>query len=268
MLYGQLFLCSISESKQKDIGIYMNAVLILAGGVDHRFKMEVPKQFVNVFNRPIIAYTMEIFQNHPEIDEILVSCLDGWQEMVKAYGKQFNITKLSTIIKGGADAQASTYNGLKYLKDKFDRGDIVIVHDAIRPMVNNEIISRSIQMCKKKGMGVSAVYTMDTIVRSSDGREGRESISRYEIMRVQTPQAYDFEYLWSLHNQALKKNCVGAWDNSMMITKMGETVYFSEGSELNLKINTVEDVEMFKALYRMKQDEAKEKKSALTMLGI
>lgn len=233
----------------------MNTALILAGGMDPRFKMEVPKQFVNVFNRPIIVYTMEIFQKHPEIDEILVACLDGWQEMVRAYSRQFNISKLTKIISGGRDAQESTYKGLQMLKDKMGRGDIVIVHDAIRPMVSDELISSSIQMCKKTRMGVAAVYIMDTIMRSGNGKEGNESINRYEIMKVQTPQAFDFDYIWSLHNEALKEECMGAWDNSTMITRMGQKVYFSEGSELNLKINTVEDVEMFKALYRMKHSE-------------
>lgn len=229
----------------------MNTALILAGGIDPRFNMEVPKQFVSVFNRPIIVYTMEIFQNHPEIDEIIVSCLDGWQEMVRVYGKQFNISKLTRIIPGGETAQDSTYNGLQVMKKKMGRGDIVVVHDAIRPNVSDELISASIRMCKKKGMGVAAIYNMDTIMRSKNGKEGEESINRHEIVKVQTPQAFDFEYIWTLHNEALQKRCTGAWDNSTMITRMGQKVYFSEGSELNLKITTIEDVEMFKALYRM-----------------
>lgn len=94
----------------------MNTALILAGGRDTRFKMDIPKQFVNVNNRPVIVYTLEIFQNHPDIDEIIVTCLDGWQEMVRVYGRQFNITKLKEIITGGRDAQESTYRGLELLK--------------------------------------------------------------------------------------------------------------------------------------------------------
>lgn len=233
----------------------MNTALILAGGVDARFKMEIPKQFVNVNNRPIIVYTLEIFQNHPDIDEIIVTCLDGWQEMVKAYGKQFNITKLKNIILGGKDAQESTYHGLNALKERMGKGDIVVVHDSIRPMVSESIITKSIQMCRKKGMGVAATYIMDTIMHSSDGKEGYRSINRYEIMKVQTPQAFDFELIWDLHNRAIAEKCLGAWDNSSMLTNLGENVFFSEGSDLNLKINTVEDVEMFKALYRMKMQE-------------
>ncbi len=233
----------------------MNTALILAGGVDKRFKMDIPKQFVNVNNRPIIVYTLEIFQKHPDIDEIFVTCLDGWQEMVRVYGRQFNISKLREIITGGKDAQESTYRGLRLMKDRMGKGDIVIVHDAIRPLVSERIISDSIRMCQKKGMGVAATYIMDNIMHSWDGKEGYKSINRQEIMKVQTPQAFDFKLLWDMHNRAIEEKCLGAWDNSSMLTRLGEKVYFSEGSDLNLKINVTEDVEMFRALYRMKHPE-------------
>lgn len=238
----------------------MNVALILAGGTDPRFRMDVPKQFVNVNNRPLIVYTLEVFQQHPDIDEVIVACLDGWQEMVRVYAKQFNIKKLTKIILGGKDAQESTYHGLEYLKEKMGRGDIVVVHDAIRPMVSEELITKSIQMCRKKGMGVAATYIMDTIMHSTNGQEGYKSINRYEIMKVQTPQAFDFEWIWNLHNRAIKERKLGAWDNSSLITNLGETVIFSEGSDLNLKINTTEDVEMFKALYKMYHSEENEKR--------
>lgn len=237
----------------------MNAALILAGGIDPSFKMDIPKQFVNVNNRPLIVYTLEAFQEHPDIDEIVVSCLNGWQEMVRVYAKQFNIGKLTQILPGGQDAQQSTYNGLKYLKEKMGRGDIVVIHDAIRPMVSQKIISKSMQMCRKKGMGVAATYIMDTIMHSGDKKEGYKSINRYNIMKVQTPQSFDFELIWKLHNRAIEEGKLGAWDNSSMITTLDEKVYFSEGSDLNLKINTTEDVEMFRALYKMYHSEESEK---------
>lgn len=235
----------------------MNTALILAGGIDKRFKMDIPKQFVNVNNRPIIVYTLEKFQQHPDIDEIIVTCLDGWQEMVRVYGKQFNITKLREIIPGGKDAQESTYHGLQLLQERMGQGDIVIVHDAIRPLVSEKIITDSIQMCRKKGMGVAATFIMDTIMHSWDGKEGYKSINRYEIMKVQTPQAFDFQLLLDWHNKAIEQGCLGAWDNSSMLTNLGEKVFFSEGSDLNFKINTTEDVEMFRALYRMERAEGK-----------
>lgn len=230
----------------------MNIALILAGGTDSKFAMDIPKQFVNVNNRPIIIYTLEAFQNHPEIDEIVVSCLDGWQELVRVYGKQFNITKIKDIISGGKDAQESTYKGLLHIKEKMEQGDMVVVHDAIRPLVTEGIISNSLRMCRKKGMGVAATRIMDTIMHSENGKEGYRSINRYEIMKVQTPQSFNYSLIITLHERAVRENCIGAWDNSSMITKLGEKVYFSEGSDINMKINTVEDVEMFKALYKMR----------------
>lgn len=229
----------------------MITALILAGGIDGKFQMDIPKQFVSVHNRPIIVYTLEQFQNHPEIDEIIISCLDGWQELVRAYAKQFNITKCTHIITGGQDAQESTYRGLTLMEETMTKGDIVVIHDAIRPLVSQEIISKSILMCRKKGMGVAATHIMDTIMHSENGKEGYRSINRYEIMKVQTPQSFDFAYILNIHKKAIEKGNTGAWDNSALLTKMDEKVSFSEGSDWNFRINTIEEIEMFRALYQM-----------------
>ena len=220
----------------------MNSALILSAGTDARFEMNVPKQFVNVNNRPIIVYTMERFQEHPEIDEIVVICLDGWQEMVKAYAKQFHVTKLKAVLPGGGNAQQSTYYGLKYMKEQcgMGQGDIVVIHDAIRPMVSEELITKSMRMCRKCKMGVAATRIMDAIIHT------------------QTPQAFDFEYLWQMHNRAISESKIGFWDNTGMLTSLGEEIYFSEGSGLNMKVNTAEDVAMFKALYKMNQIQKEE----------
>lgn len=236
----------------------MNIAMILAGGTDSRFQMSVPKQFVNVYNRPVIVYTLEAFQKHDEIDAIMVSCLDGWQEMVRAYAKQFNITKLRWIIPGGRDGQASARNGILVLKEKCHDDDVVILHDSIRPFVSEDIISDSLKVCRIHGMGVAAVRTMDTIMKTQDGLVGTESISRYAIIRIQTPQAYRMDKLWNVHEKAIERGITGEVDTNSVISRLGEPVYFSKGSDLNMKINTVEDVEMFKALYKMRQEAEKE----------
>lgn len=233
----------------------MNTALILSAGTDSRFEMDVPKQFVNVNNRPMIVYTLERFQEHQEIDEIVVVCLDGWQEMVRAYSKQFGITKLKAILPGGKNAQQSTYHGLEYMLNRMDmkQGDIVVIHDAIRPMVSKELITKSIQKCLKSGMGVAAIHVMDAIMRTEDGKSGFESIDRNTIMKIQTPQAFDFKYILDMHNKAIAEGKTGFWDNTGMLTSLGEQIYFFEGSDLNMKVNTTEDVAMFKALYKMTQ---------------
>ncbi len=231
----------------------MNIALILAAGVDPRFQLNVPKQFVNVYNRPVIVYTLEAFQKHNEIDAIAVVCLNGWQEMVKAYAKQFNITKMKWVVTGGADGQSSARIGVNALKEECGLGDIIVLHDAIRPLVSEEIITDSIRVCRKHGNGIAAIRTMDNIMRTEDGRTGRESISRDHIVRIQTPQAYRIDKLMELHDKAVEAGIKGGMDTSVVASRLGESIYFSQGSELNLKINTVEDVEMFKALYNMRQ---------------
>lgn len=233
----------------------MNIALILAGGVDATFQMEIPKQFINVFNRPLIVYTMERFQKHSEIDTIAVVCLNGWQEMIRAYANQFNITKMKYIIQGGADGQESSSNGVKKIAEIAKGDDIVIIHDAIRPFVSEEIISDSIRVCRQKGMGIAAVCSMDTIMKSKDGCVGIETIDRLDVMRVQTPQAYRFDLLKQAHEQAVEQNIKGLWDTCSMFSKEGKQIFFSKGSDTNLKINSMEDVAMFKALYSMRSNE-------------
>lgn len=232
----------------------MNIALILAGGTDCNFQMQIPKQFVNVNNRPLIVYTMEIFQKHHEIDKIAVVCLSGWQEMVKVYASQFNITKLCNIISGGANGQESSYNGIKELQNIIKSDDIVVIHDAIRPFVSDEIISDSMRVCREKGNGVAAVCSMDTIMKSDKGIVGVETIDRYDVMRIQTPQAYKYGFLSSAHRQAEECGITGLWDACSMVSRLGEKIYFSRGAESNIKINTIEDVAMFKALYAMKEN--------------
>lgn len=229
----------------------MNIGLILAGGVDPRFQMSIPKQFVIVENRPIIVYTLQVFQNHPEIDKIIVSCLHGWKEMVQAYAKQFNIHKLAQIVEGGVDAQESSRKGIEWLKGCCRADDLVVVHDAIRPLVTNDLISDSIKCCREYGMGVAAVRSMDTVMLTKDGETGRKNISRDNIRRVQTPQTYRLDYLDTMHQKALEQGICHCVDNNSMLARLGETIHFSKGSDFNIKINLVEDVEMFKALYHM-----------------
>lgn len=231
----------------------MNIGLILAGGVDPNFQMDIPKQFVIVENRPVIVYTMQVFQNHPEIDMILVSCLSGWQEMVRAYAKQFNISKLVEIVVGGPDGQESIRRGVIWLTGHCRPDDVVVIHDAIRPLVTDDLITDSIRTCRKKGMGVAAVRSMDTVMLTTDGESGKESISRYHIRRIQTPQSYRLDYLDQVHRKAAEKKVFSCVDNNSMLARLGETIYFSKGSDFNIKLNAVEDVEMFKALYHMNE---------------
>ena len=114
----------------------MNIAVIIAGGSGHRMGQDIPKQFINVYDKPVIVYTLESFQRHPMIDAIEVVCIDGWHDILWAYAKQFNIDKLKWIVSGGGSAQESIRNGVDNLADKCDENDNIIIHDGIRPLVD------------------------------------------------------------------------------------------------------------------------------------
>ncbi len=233
----------------------MNIALLLAGGVGQRTNQDIPKQFLHVYDKPVIIYTLETFQKHPDIDKIIVSCLDGWQGILWAYAKQFNITKLEWIVAGGENCQESTRNGVFALEQLCDSEDIVIIHDSIRPMVTADIISDCIVKCRAFGSGLAAVRCQETIIRSRDGIKGTVGIDRGEIMRVQTPQAYKYGKLLWAHREAINQGISNAIYMNTIMTDLGEEMFFSLGSDKNIKITTLEDIDMFKALYTTQKSE-------------
>ncbi len=228
----------------------MNIALLLAGGSGVRTEQDVPKQFLNVYEKPIILYTLEAFQKHPDINGIIVSCLDGWHEILRVYARDAGITKLQRIVKGGENGQASARNALRELQDICKEDDIVLIHDAIRPMVSADIISDCIVKCRQYGSGLAALRCQETIIRTQDGIKGNEGISRKDIMRVQTPQAYRYGQVMKAHEEALRKGITNAVYTNTLMLDLGATLYFSKGSSKNIKITTMEDVTDFKRVRR------------------
>lgn len=233
----------------------MNIAVILAGGQGNRTAQDIPKQFMNVYDKPLIIYTLENFERHPDIDGIVVVCLEGWHEVLKAYARQYNITKLKWVVSGGNDGQESTCCGVKAVKDVCDAEDVILIHDAIRPFITPEVITDAITKCKQKGSGLSAVRCQETIVRTDDGISGDVSIARQEIMRVQTPQAYKYgKALWA-YEEAKRRGIKGEVYINTLMLRLGERVFFSKGTDKNVKITTVDDLEVFKALLNMERED-------------
>jgi 2-C-methyl-D-erythritol 4-phosphate cytidylyltransferase len=232
----------------------MNIALIMAGGMGLRIFQNVPKQFLTIFDKPIIIYTLEAFQQHPDIESIIVPCLDGWHEILQAYAKQYGITKLHRIVKGGDSGQESMQNGINALKDVCGKNDIIVIHDGIRPMVTTEIISDSIVTCRKYGSGLASLECAETFFQTKDGLSSQVSLDRSGIIRAQTPQAYRYDKLLWAYKEAEKKNITNTIYASTLMTLLGEPVYFSLGSEKNFKITTFEDIELVKAYYLAKKE--------------
>jgi 2-C-methyl-D-erythritol 4-phosphate cytidylyltransferase len=234
----------------------MNIAIIIAGGTGHRMGQDIPKQFINVFDKPVIIYTLEGFQKHPQIDAIEVVCIDGWHDVLKAYARQFNITKLKWIVSGGTTGQESIRNGVYNLENKCKDDDIIIIHDGIRPMVDEMVLSDVIVKCKQYGNAVTSIPYSDQIFVIDDEISTLKYIPREILRKVTTPQAYYFGKLTNAYHEAFSKE-IGIYGSSYtntMMVELGERLYFAAGSEKNIKLTTKDDIEMFKALLMAKKD--------------
>lgn len=226
----------------------MNVALIIAGGTGARMHQNIPKQFLTVNERPVIVYTLEAFQKHVEIDAIAVVCIAGWEQVLWAYANQFNITKLKYVIPGGENGQGSIRNGVYELEKHFDKDDIVLIHDAIRPMVSAEIISDCIVKTKQYGCGIATIPCAEAMLQTEDGEVSTGSYPRNNLKRTQTPQGFSIGKICDLHRRALEKGITNSVASCTLMIEMGEQVHFSAGSEKNIKLTTVEDIDIFKAL--------------------
>ena len=232
-----------------------NIALIIAGGVGARMGQDIPKQFINVYDKPIIVYTMEAFQNHPSIDGIEIVCLEGWHEIVFAYAKQFGITKLENVVNGGVNGQDSIRNGLLDIATRHQEdNDIVLIHDAIRPMLSHSIISDNLRVCKQYGNAITVVPCTAAMLKTFDGLSSEEQVPRDNLKTTQTPQSFFLKDLLEAHKEALKKGIVKSVASCTMYIELGRKLYMSVGSEKNLKLTTPDDIDIFKALLNAKKD--------------
>ena len=228
----------------------MVVALLTAAGIGSRMGQDIPKQFIHVNNKPLIVYTLEAFERHPSIDEIVIVTLPNWMDVVKAYASQFNITKLKAIVPGGDTGQESIHNGLMAIKDAHEsENPIVMIHDGNRCLVSSEIISNSLAVYKKHGSAVAAIPCVEAVFYSRDGGlSSTTSIPREQLYRTQTPHTYALDKLLWAHEQAAEKGIENTAASCTLMQALGETVYFSKGAEKNMKITTTEDLDLFEVL--------------------
>ena len=233
-----------------------NIALIIAGGVGARMGQDIPKQFINVYDKPVLVYTMEAFQKHPDIDGIEVVCLEGWHETLKAYARQFVIAKLEGVVNGGKNGQDSIRNGLLDIQSRHPEEDtIVLIHDAIRPMVSQEIITDNIRICREKGNAVTVVPCTAAMLKTYGSECSEEQVPRDNLKITQTPQTFFLNEIVETHKEALEKGITNSVASCTLYIELGKKLFLAKGSEKNLKLTTSEDIEIFKALLKSKKDE-------------
>ena len=228
----------------------MTTAIIIAGGSGHRMGQNIPKQFINVYDKPILIYTLEGFQKHPMVDAIEVVCIEGWDRLVWAYAKQFGISKLKWITRGGNSGQESIRNGVYNLEGKVSDDDVIIIHDGIRPLIEPEVLTDVITKAQTLGNAVTSMPYNEQIfvVSKDDATTTTQFIPRETLRRVATPQAYKFGLLDEKYHEAFEKEIgiYGSHYTNTMMVELGVRLNFAAGSDKNIKLTTKDDLEMFK----------------------
>lgn len=228
----------------------MNIALLIAGGSGNRMGQDIPKQFIHVDNCPIIVHTMRCFQMHPDIDAIAVVCLNGWDTVLRSYANQFSISKLKWIFQGGKTGMESIHNGIYGLREAgCGDEDLVLIHDSVRPLLSQEIISSNIAVCKAYGYAITGIQCREAILESEDGFTTHSSIPRDRLIRTQTPQTFRLGNIIKVHEEAKEKGLTDSVASCTLVAEVGgKEMHIVPGSEKNIKVTTVEDIEILKAL--------------------
>ena len=231
--------------------------MILASGTGTRMgNTDCPKQFLPIYNKPMLVHTIETFEAHDGIDMIVVVTNESYIDQVKVWCKQFDCEKVKLVTAGGSSRQISVYNGLKAMESLgVKEDDIVVIHDGARPLISLNIISDNIKGCQEFGAVDTVIPASDTIIRSVEGEVITEIQKRSELYQGQTPQTFKYGIIRSAHDYAAEHNDTDTTDDCKLVIKRGVPVHLVNGSKMNFKITTFDDLMMLKALLKIGKTE-------------
>lgn len=235
----------------------MNVALIFAGGVGSRMgNKSVPKQFLEVHRKPVIIYTLEHFEKNTNIDAIVIACKSEWIPYLETLIEKFNIKKVTTIAEGAETGQGSIYNGLSAISDNYPPDSIVLIHDGVRPVINQDIIDTNIDSVKKFGSAITSCAPVETFVQIDDNSKIVGVHDRTLSRLAKAPQSFYLKDILEAHNQALQENYHEAIDSCSLMSYFGHDVHLIEGIPENIKITTPIDFFLFKAILDAKEQMA------------
>lgn len=241
----------------------MNVAVILAGGVGSRVGADKPKQFIEVLGKPVLAYTIEVFQNHPDINAIEVVCHKSWKDYLNTMVEEYGLDKVKWVADGGDTFQESVLNGINYLDDKISNDDMVLIHFGASPFVTEDIITDCIRVCKEKG---NAISTTDYFLLSGEKHSTKSVddpknysdvyIDRDTVACMNSPHAFNYGFIKDIYDEAIETGVINEVEphTTTLMYKMGKRIYFAKGSQTNVKITRKEDLDLFEG-YVMQQKE-------------
>lgn len=227
----------------------MIKALIFAGGTGRRMNSRSkPKQFVEMNGKPIIIYTLEHFEYHDEVDEICVVCIKEWIEELWGLLKRYGITKVSKIVSGGETGHDSIYLGLSAMGDNTADEDIVLIHDGVRPLINEELITRNIRAVNKYGNAITAEAVKESVVRCTDGESIAEVPPRKQMYVAKAPQSFRYGQIMDLYQRALRDG-EKTIDSSHLCSLYDVPMHMVISTKNNIKITEPADFYIYRALY-------------------
>lgn len=231
----------------------MVTAIVLAGGVGSRVGVGRPKQFVEVLDKPVLAYTLEIFQNHPDVDYIEVVCHSSWMDFCEEMTKKYNISKVKWLIPGGETFQDSVMNGVNNLKDKIPGDDYVLIQYGAAPFTSDKIVTDVIKVMKEKGSSITATPCYQ-LLGSNDGDESKTWVDRDQYIQIACPYGFRYDYLLDIYKRAEEQGLIDTIEphTTSLMYALGDTLYQAYGDQTNIKITTKEDLDMFEGYVLMK----------------
>lgn len=234
----------------------MNIAVIFAGGVGSRMNStDRPKQFLMVHGKPIIVHTLEIFQNHPLIDGIIVVCVEGWIDYMEELKYHYRLDKIGKVVPGGETGQLSIYNGLKTAADIYGVDDnIVLIHDGVRPLVGEETITANIESVKEFGSAITSVPAQETVIIVDGNEEVQEIVDRSSARLARAPQSFFLKEVLACQEEAIAQGLTNMTDTCTLMKHFNKKLVTIPGERNNIKITTPEDFYMFRALSDAKEN--------------
>lgn len=236
----------------------MNIAVIFAGGVGNRMhSKERPKQFLELYNKPIIIHTLEHFQEHPMIDSIVVVCIEGWIPYLNNLLYKYRIDKVKKVVPGGETGQLSIYNGLKAAKEiAKEEKTIVLIHDGVRPLINGKVITDNIESVKIHGSAITTAPVKETILVVNEDESSIDFVPSRKNSRVaKAPQSFWLDEILLAHEKCLREGEYNCIDSCTMMQKFDHDLYLIDGPIQNIKITTPEDFYTMRAILEAKENE-------------
>lgn len=235
----------------------MNIAVIFAGGSGQRMHTkDIPKQFLEMHRKPIIIYTLEIFDKHPEIDAIVIACIDGWIDHLNNLIYKYRIDKVKKVVPGGKTGQMSIFNGIQAAKEiSKEEEAIVLIHDSVRPLINHGVISENIKSVKKNGSAITTGIVKETILVVNDDESIKSVPDRLHSRVAKAPQSFWLEDIYNAHIRAQEEGLFDCIDSCSLMKKYGYPLFLVDGPYENIKITTPDDFYTMRALLDAQEDQ-------------